>query len=200
MTTERAFYRILYMNEDHKNKIAGFYKKNRRMPTYSEIMNLTGYKSKSSVAYLIDKLIKSDILSKDKKGRLVPDKLYGEVPFVGLVEAGFPSPAEEELSDTLSLDDYLIENREATYLMRAKGESMKDAGICDGDMLLVERKGQAKVGEIVIALIDGERTMKYLRKKGRKYFLEAANKKYKPIQPKNELRIEAVVKAVLRKY
>lgn len=188
------------MKENYKKKIISFYRKNRRMPTYSEIMKLIGYKSKNSVAYLINHLIKEDILDKDKSGQLIPKKLYGEIPFIGLVEAGFPSPAEDELSDTISLDDYLIENKEATYLMRAKGESMKDAGICDGDMLLVERKNEAKVGEIVIALVDGERTMKYLRKKGSKYYLEPANKKFKPIYPENELRVEAVVKVVLRKY
>jgi len=188
------------MKEAYKNKIIGFYKRNKRMPSYSEIMNLTGYKTKSAVYYFVKKLIAEGMIGKDKKGYLIPNKLYGEIPFVGLIEAGFPSPAEEELADTMSLDEYLIEKKEATYLLRAKGESMVDAGIVDGDMLLVELADRAKIGEIVISLVDGERTVKYLRQRAGKYYLEPANKKFKSIVPENELIIEAVVKAVIRKY
>jgi len=115
------------------------------------------------------------------------------------VEAGFPSPAEEELNDTISLDEYLIKNKEATYMLKIQGDSMVDAGILAGDMVLVERSTNANDGDIVIAEVDGEWTMKYFRKRGRKFWLEPANKKYKPIYPE-ELRIAAVLRAVIRKY
>lgn len=188
------------MNESYKNKVVAFYRRNKRMPSYSEIMMLTGYKTKSAAYYFVKQLIKAGVVTKDSRGQLLPRKLYNELRFVGLVHAGFPSPAEEELSDTMSLDNYLIGNREATYLMRATGESMIDAGIVDGDMLLVERTDKAKPGEIVIALVDGERTLKFLRQRSGRYYLEPANKKFKPIVPENDLVIEAVVKAVIRKY
>jgi repressor LexA len=119
---------------------------------------------------------------------------------LGNIEAGFPSAAEEELTDTMSLDEYLIENKEATYILRVKGDSMVDAGIHEGDMVIVERKNNFKNGDIVIAEIDNEWTIKYLRKNGGVTYLEPANKKYKPIYPKEELKIAAVVKAVIRKY
>lgn len=77
---------------------------------------------------------------------------------------------------------------------------MIEAGIMEGDMLLVERTDKAKPGTIVIALVDGERTIKYLRERRGTYFLEPANKAFKPIFPQQELRIEAIVKAVIRKY
>ena len=77
---------------------------------------------------------------------------------------------------------------------------MIDAGICEGDMVIVERTDNPKVGSIVIAEVDGAWTMKYLRKRGETLYLEPANKAYKPIVPKDELRITAVVKAVVRKY
>ncbi len=188
------------MNDARKQKILAFYERHKRMPSYSEIMRLTGYRSKNAVHHFVSWLVGEGVVSKDKRGRLVPTHLYHELPFVGLVQAGFPSPAEEELTDTLSLDQYLIGNREATFLMRATGESMVDAGIMHGDMLLVERSDKAKPGAIVIAMVDGERTMKYLRVRGGKFYLEPANKKFKPIVPENELTIEAVVKAVVRKY
>ena len=85
-------------------------------------------------------------------------------------------------------------------MLRVKGDSMVDAGIIEGDMVLVERGREPKPGTIVIARIDGEYTMKYYRKRNGKAYLEPANKKYKPIFPTQELSVEAIVIAVIRKY
>jgi repressor LexA len=182
-----------------KEKITAFYYKYHRMPSYSEIMKLTGYKTKSAVSYVLDKLIKEGILSKDQSGKLIPNNL-GQTRILGLVEAGFPSPAEEELSDTISFDEYLIENKEASYILKIKGDSMIDAGIKEGDMVIVERGANYKDGDIVIAEVDGQWTIKYFRQEKGVIFLEPANKNYKPIYPKEELVVSAVVKAVVRKY
>ena len=127
-----------------------------------------------------------------------------EIKVLGYVEAGFPAGAEEELLDTMSLDEFLIDKKEATYILKVKGDSMIDAGILPGDMILVERGKRARVGDIVVALIDGEYTLKFYRESppagGGKAYLEAGNKKYKPLYPKEELKLEAVVIAVIRKY
>jgi len=186
--------------EHNKNKIIAFYKREGRMPTYAELMAIYGFKSKNSVFKLVKKLAEENFIQKDDSGRLLPGKLFREIRILGLVEAGFPSAAEEELTDTLSLDDYLVKNREATFMLRVKGESMKDAGIIDGDMVLVERNTAPKDGEIVIAEVDGEWTIKYLRSRNKKPYLEPANKKFHAIHPERELKIAAVVKAVVRKY
>ena len=119
---------------------------------------------------------------------------------LGLVEAGFPASANEDILDTMSLDEYLIENKEASYLLKVKGDSMIDAGIMAGDLVIVERGKPARVGDIVVAEVDREFTLKYLRQKGKTSYLEPANKKYKPIFPKEELKIIAVLRAVVRKY
>ncbi len=119
---------------------------------------------------------------------------------LGSVEAGFPSPAEEELVDTISLDELLIQNKESTFLLKVSGDSMTGAGIMPGDMVIVDRGLAAKSGDIVIAQVDGEWTMKYLKKRGENAFLVAANPKYQPIRPKTELKITGVVTAVVRKY
>ncbi len=122
------------------------------------------------------------------------------VGVLGSVEAGFPSPAEEELVDTLSLDDLLIQNREATFLLKVSGDSMTGAGIMPGDMVIVDKGRTPKSGDIVIAQVDGEWTMKFLRKRGDNVTLVPANPKYQPIKPKNELKVSGVVTAVVRKY
>jgi SOS regulatory protein LexA len=120
--------------------------------------------------------------------------------FLGNVEAGFPSPAEEELVDTLSLDDLLIQNKEASFLLKVSGDSMINAGILPGDMVIIDKGLTPKSGDIVIAQVDGEWTMKFLRKRKDDVVLVPANPKYQPIRPKTELKISGVVTAVVRKY
>ena len=184
----------------YSNKIRQFFNVHKRMPSYKEIMDLVGYKSRNSAFKLVNKMVSLNIVRKDSTGRIIPGKSFSEVKVLGIIEAGFPSPAEEELIDTMSLDEFLIKNKEATYVLKVSGDSMIDAGIMPGDMALVERGVEAKDGNIVIAKIDDQWTIKYFRKKGNKVFLEPANKKYKPIFPKENLEIAAVVKAVIRKY
>ncbi len=184
----------------YKDKIFVFYGRHKRMPNYQEIMDLVGFKSKNAVYKLINKLIDEGVVTKDAKGKLAPTRSFGEVPLLGLVEAGFPTTAEEEVLETLSLDSYLIKHKESTYLLEVKGDSMIDEGIKEGDLVIVERRGDAKEGDIVIAEVDGGWTMKYYKKKGNQVYLMPANRNYKPIYPEYDLKIAAIVKGVIRKY
>jgi repressor LexA len=180
--------------------LSTFYKTNHRLPSYREMLQLFGYKSTNAVYRLVQKLIDQDILAKDSAGKLIPGSKLSGVKLLGTVAAGWPSAAEEELVDTMTLDDFLIGNRSATYMLTVSGDSMIDAGIQPGDIVLVERGRTPKTNDIVIAEIDSGWTMKYLRKEKDKTYLEAANKKYPPFFPNEELNIAAVVTAVVRKY
>ena len=170
------------------------------MPSYSEIMELFGYKSKNAVFKLINKLVENGIVKKDKQGKLSPANLLGGVKMLGTVEAGFPVAVEAEQADTIALDDWLVADSEATYLLKVKGDSMIEAGIIEGDMVLADRNKTPQNGNIVIAEVDGGWTMKYLKKTGNRVELIPANKNYKPIVPKHDLSIAAVVTSVIRKY
>ena len=170
------------------------------MPTYSEMTKLFGFKSKNAVFKVVEKLKEAGMVAKDHLGRLVPSKIFQEVPMLGLVTAGFPATVEEELADTINLDDMLVGKKELTYMLEVDGDSMIDAHIEKGDMVLVEKANVAQDGQIVIAEVDGEYTMKYFRKSGQKAWLEPANKNYKPIYPEHSLNVIAVLKAVIRKY
>lgn len=162
---------------------------------------MLGFKSKNAVYKLVNKLVAERVVSKDSNGRLAPVRLSGEVPLLGLVEAGIPAVADETILDMMSFDEYLVNDPSKTYVLRVKGDSMIEEGIHEGDLVIVERKNEPKDGDIVIAEVDGGWTMKFLRKKpGKAVFLEPANKNYKPIYPENELHIAAVVKGVIRKY
>ena len=185
--------------DEAKKKLRNFFRTNRRPPTFDEIRALFGYKSKYSAVWLVNKLIEKGLLTKDKQGKILFDSLYG-TKLLGSIQAGWPSPAEEELVDTMSLDEYLIKHPEQTFLIKVSGDSMIDAGIHQGDLVLVERGRQPKHRDIVIAQVDNEWTMKYYEKTGKEVRLVAANKKYPDIKPKEELKIGGVVVASIRKY
>lgn len=180
--------------------LAAFFRTNRRMPSYAEMITLLGVRSKSVVHFWIGKLIAAGLLTKDEKGHLNLTKRPFAVPLLGSIQAGFPSPAEEALCDILSMDEYLITRPDASYLLQVSGDSMSGAGIVEGDLVIVEKGREPKGGDIVIAEVDGEWTMKYFRRQGNEVVLEAANPKYPPIHPRQELKLGGIVTAVIRKY
>ncbi|MBI4239955.1 repressor LexA [Candidatus Uhrbacteria bacterium] len=187
--------------QKYLQKIKVFYHDRKRMPSYGEMAKLLGFKSKTAAVRLVDKMVEAGLIEKDSKGKLIPlDNLIQSLRVLGTVEAGFPSPAEEETADTMSLDEFLVEKKEATFMLKVKGDSMIEAGIFSGDMVLVERGRQACEGDIVIAEVDHAWTMKYLQKKNGKPVLVPGNKDYPIIVPQEELKIAAVVTAVIRKY
>ena len=192
------------MQNEHQQKIESFYKRENRMPTYAEMMKLFGYKSKNAVAKVVEKLIGSGYVEKDHLGRLVPTDEFTDnatsVPMLGFVTAGLPADVDAELTDRVNLDDLLVGKKELTFMLEVDGDSMIDAHIEPGDMVIVEKVNTAKDMDIIIAEVDGEFTMKYLRIKGDKKWLEPANKKYQPIYPEFDIKIVAKVKAVIRKY
>jgi SOS regulatory protein LexA len=180
--------------------IGEFFRENRRMPTYSEMMRILGVRSKSVVNFWVNKLLAHGIITKDAKGFLKPARQFLSLPIVGEVAAGFPSPAEEELRDIISLDEYLVNRPESSFLLKVSGDSMIGEGIKPGDLVIVDKGQSPKNGDVVVAEVDGEWTMKYFRKQGSHVVLEAANPKYPPVKPKSELRVGGVVTAVIRKY
>jgi len=183
-----------------KKQIAGFFREKRRMPTYEEMVTLLGVRSKSVVHFWVSKLVSAEILERDSVGHLSWKQRPFAIPLVGEVAAGFPSPEEEELRDILSLDEYLVTRPEASFLLQVSGDSMTGEGIMPGDLVIVEKGREPKNGDVVIAEVDGEWTMKTFRKEKGEVFLEAANPQYPIIKPRQELKLAGVVTAVVRKY
>ncbi|MEK7193151.1 MAG: transcriptional repressor LexA [Patescibacteria group bacterium] len=185
---------------ERAEKVESFYKTKKRMPSYSEMALIFGFSSKNSAHKIGRELIEAGIISQDKQGKILPGAFFGSVRLLGRVEAGFPSPAEEELADLMNLDEYLIQNRSATFLLTVSGDSMKDAGILPKDLVIAERASEARSGDIVVAEIDGAWTLKYFKKDSRGPLLLPANSAYEPIRPKESFRIAAIVRGVVRKY
>jgi SOS regulatory protein LexA len=180
--------------------LVAFYRSSKRMPTYAEMLDLFGVRSKSVVSYWIEKLIEKGILEKDAQGFLKLSGISFGIPLVGNVAAGLPTAAEESTRDVVSMDEYLVAKPDSSFLLRVTGDSMIGAGIMDGDLVIVERNRLPKNGDIVLAEVDGQWTMKYFRRQGREVVLEAANPAYPTIYPKEELKIGGVITASVRKY
>jgi DNA polymerase V len=117
------------------------------------------------------------------------------------ISAGFPSPAEDFKENRISLDEELVKNKEATFFARVDGDSMIGAGIEDGDLLVIDRSLNPENGKIAVCLIDGDFTVKRIKKEKEKIYLIPENKKYKPIELKeeNELIIWGIVEYVIKK-
>ncbi len=110
--------------------------------------------------------------------------------YVTPVSAGFPSPAEDYIEGKLDLNKYLIKHPAATFFVRVTGDSMIDAGIHEGDILIVDRALEPADGSIVIAVVEGELTVKRIKKSGDKLFLVPENKQYLPLQIRAETNFE----------
>ncbi|MEI6516056.1 MAG: transcriptional repressor LexA [bacterium] len=184
----------------HAGKMREFMQREGRLPGYGEMLALFGYRSKNSVFGALKKLEEHGFIEKRGGKILATPLLSGGVRILGAVQAGFPSPAEEEVADTLSLDAYLIRKPEATFILSVHGDSMINAGILPGDMVLVEKGGTPKSHDVVVAQVDNEWTLKYYIKDESGVSLEPANPRYPVIRPRLSLTIGGIVKAVIRKY
>lgn len=183
-----------------KKKLLSFYTSNKRMPSYSELAEIYGFKSKNAAYNLANNFITENILEKDVKGFLIPGRSFNSIQILGTVQAGFPGFATQETGEHLSLDEWLVNDSDATYILKVSGDSMINAGILEGDYVIVERTQNYTVGDIVIAEINNEWTMKYLRIENKKHYLRAANDEYPDIYPDGDLKIHAVVRSLVRKY
>jgi SOS regulatory protein LexA len=148
-------------------------------------------------------------LEKDPKGRIkimehgnetenVPQPMM--LPLFGPISAGFAAPVEEQAEEMITLDNYLIGDKASTFLLRVKGDSMMDAGIYEGDIVVVNRKKTPKLNDIVVGVLDGEFTLKRLKRDKGKYYLQAENASYPDMYAVEELQTAGVIEGIMRKY
>jgi DNA polymerase V len=122
-----------------------------------------------------------EIIFPDKDSSLLLNLYTSHIP------AGFPSPAEDFMEKRLDLNDHLIRNPASTFLVRVKGNSMVNAGIFDGDLLIIDRSIEATDGKIILGVLNGEFTIKRINKKGKKLLLAPENENYQPIEITEEM-------------
>ena len=188
--------------------IGEFQHKRGYSPSLSDLALAFGVRSKNAIAKVVNVLVREGHLEKDPKGRIkiiemtepqdIPQPMT--LPLFGPISAGFAAPVEEQAEEIVKLDDYLVRDRASTFLLRVKGNSMIEAGIFEGDLVIVERGKEPKVGNIVVGVLDGEFTLKRLKKEKGKYYLQAENPDYPDMHALEELEVAGVVRGVIRKY
>ncbi len=181
-----------------------------KMPSVRKLMRELEYKSPRSASVIINDLEKKGILRKKQDGsfQLIEFELpedYGtreqtiKVPLLGNVACGLPIFAEENIEANIPISIKLIKKGHKYFLLRAKGDSMDNAGINDGDLVLIRQQQHAENGDKVVALIDDEATIKEYHHTGSLVVLKpkSNNKKYQPIILSDEFRIQGIVEAVI---
>ncbi len=171
-------------------------------PTLREIAAEFKFSSTGTVRDHLRALVRKGFIKieegKSRAIELVQEALF-QIPVIGKVQAGAPILAVENLDGYLDLKEVIFPDKDI-FALKVKGDSMRNAGILEEDFVLVRKQEMAAVGEIVIALIGDEVTVKRLAKREGKYFLDPANKNYQPIPVDEKISILGVVIHVVRKY
>lgn len=183
----------------------------RRPPTVREIANRFNISSTNGVRSILAALIKKGYINRSPRTSRGIEILHNEspatdsssveIPIVGRVAAGEPILAVQNLEGTITIDRDFIARRKDVFALRVKGDSMINAGIFDGDLVFAQQQNTAERGEIIIAKIDDEATVKYFQPQKEWVELHAANPKYQPIivRPERDFSIAGRVIGIMRK-
>ena len=188
--------------------IENFIHKNNHSPSYMEISKGLNIKSIGTVSWYVSTLEKKGIIKRNygyngKRAITINNKKrelqyltianissIQPIPLYNSIAAGFPSPAEDHMDSSLDLNQHLIKHPSATFYVYARGDSMVLAGISDGDMLIVDRSLEATNDSIVVAIINGEFTVKSISKVNEHLYLMPHNTSYNPIEITEEMDFE----------
>lgn len=185
----------------HLSALRTYWKRHKAFPSMAKLTEVLGMASTGGVFKALGRLVDAGYLER-LGGRTAPTKRFFALPLLGTVRAGLPQPADQDEGyDVLSVEDYLIDHPERTSFCRVKGDSMRDAGMLDGDLVVVEANSPTKPGDIVVAVVDNEITVKYLRtSKAGAWRLEPANPAYDVITPTGSLEVLGVVTGLIRRF
>ncbi|MBI4050852.1 MAG: transcriptional repressor LexA [Candidatus Doudnabacteria bacterium] len=177
-------------------------------PTVSEMAKALGVKSKNAVAKLLAGLEEKGLIKRDgsARGIRVFDEFGNEVrsgtlaiPVLGSIPAGSPIMVEQHVEEWVNLPNTLLRGRKDVFLLQVRGDSMIGAGILEGDLVIVRPGREVKSGDIVVALLHDEATVKrFIEIRGRRY-LKPENPKYENIYPEEEWTVQGKVVGVIRR-
>lgn len=180
-----------------------------KSPTIREMRMHLKVNSDNSILKHIKGLLEKGYIEKDDTPRgikllsSVKEKLEGggvKIPLLGSIPAGGPVISEENIIDWITVNETYAPHPKNCFMLRVTGDSMIDAGVLEGDTVIADQSKEPRNGDIVIALVDNENTIKRFIREGGIVYLKPENKKYFPIYPTNELQIQGVVVGLLRSY
>jgi hypothetical protein len=181
-------------------KLQDYYAEHKVIPSYSVLATLWGISAKSWVSECVNRFKDAGFLDHTPDKQLKPGARFFERRLAtATVRAGLPNPALDDGYDMVTIDDYLVRVPSRTSLIKVRGDSMIDAGIHEGDLIVVEQQPNANIGDIVVAIVDDEFTVKYLDREKSQWILKPGNRAYPVIRPQGKLEIFGVMAGLIRK-
>lgn len=188
--------------DKHLDSLRTHWKTNKSFPSMAKLADVLGLASSGGVFKVLGRLVDQGYLER-VDGRIAPTKKFFALPVLGTVRAGLPQPESQDAGEELvGVEDFLVRHPDRTVFCRAKGDSMRDAGILNNDMLVVERNTPTKEGDIVVAVVDNELTVKRLFSdvKHGGWQLQPANPEFTVIRATSSLEVVGVVVGVFRRF
>ena len=186
---------------EYLSKLQDYYADWKSIPSYASLCGVFGIASKSWVKAILTRLSEAGFIERTPDGVWVPMRQFFARPLSeSAVPAGMPASVNSGQGELFIIDEMLIDTPSKTTLIPVKGDSMIEAGIHDGDVAVVEKRMSANVGDIVVAIVDSEFTLKTLDKERGKFILRPANQAYPIIRPQGMLEIFGVLVGLIRKY
>lgn len=181
-------------------KLRDYYATHRVLPSFTGIGKLIGVDSTATVALLVGRLKAGEYLGSTPDKRLQPGRRFFERPHCATVRAGLPCAVEDPLNSVFNVDELLVRVPSKTIYLTVEGDSMEEAGLLSGDLVAVQKGAPTAPGDIVVAIVDGEYTVKFLAKDKAGFYLKPGNKAYENIRPKDSLELFGKVVGSVRLY
>ncbi len=171
----------------------------RALSSYEKIKNELGYKSKNSIKQYVEILKENNLIEKIDNKLYINKNQFGAYLATTSVKAGFASIMEDKIEKRISLDEILDINSPSTFVFRVSGDSMCEIGIFEGDYVIIKKTTEAMIDDVVLAVVDGDFTLKTYKKDDKGYYLKPENSSYPIIRPKESLTIFGVALGITRK-
>lgn len=182
-------------------RLRAYYAKYRAFPSYQRLASCLGLASRSAVKKVLERFAKQGFVARNEDAHWIPGgRFFERTIALSSVAAGVPTLADDVGAESFAVDRWLVRAPAKTVFVPVQGDSMIDAGIHEGDVAVVERQTSAQTGQLVIALVDGQWTLKTLGEEGGTPVLFPANAAYAPIRPQANLQIGGIVVGILRRY
>jgi len=191
---------MLNRDNEYLAKLRDYYAEHRVIPSFAGVAKLVGLRTTSAVATMVKRMKEDGFLDSSPDRRLQPGRRFFEREVLDGVQAGSPLPANDVLPAAFNIDELLIDSPSRTVLLKVRGDSMIDAGLMPSDTVIVKKDAPASIGDIVVAVVDREYTVKYLAKDEQGFYLKPGNSRYQDIRAKDHLEIFGLVVGAFRKY
>ncbi|MDO9010792.1 MAG: S24 family peptidase [Gallionella sp.] len=186
---------------EYLSRLQDYYADWKSIPSYARLCEVFGIASKSWVKAILTRLGEAGFIDRTPDGAWIPTRQFFARPLAeSSVQAGMPVSVTDTQGEYFVIDEMLIDTPSKTTLITVKGDSMIDAGIHDGDVAVVEKRMTANIGDIVVAIVDDDFTLKTLDRENGEFILRPANPAYPVIRPHGKLEIFGVLTGLIRKY